>query len=357
MKILCFIDSLDSGGAQRQMVGLAEGLSKAAHEIVLLSYHEENFWSQTLETSNIESICISGAKNKAQKLLKVFTYIKKVQPDFVIAYLNSPSAIACLLKPFLNFKLVVSERNITRRLTWKTRIRFYLYKKANFIVPNSYTQSKFIETHYPNLKSKIKTITNFVDLDKFTPKNYLRRNNAIRVVIAGRVAPQKNTLNFLYALKKVVNCGYKIKVDWYGRPNPQSYYHECINLGKKLQLDQNISFYNHIENIQQKYQEADVFCLPSIYEGYSNVICEAMSCGLPIICSNVSDNGAIIKNNINGFLFDPGLIDDIAKKIIKFVDLNENEKILMGKKSREIAEIQFNKKEFIDAYLDLLNSK
>ena len=49
----------------------------------------------------------------------------------------------------------------------------------------------------------------------------------------------------------------------------------------------------------------DAFCLPSFKEGYPNVIVEAMSCELPVLCSKICENPVIVEDNINGFLFDP----------------------------------------------------
>lgn len=41
------------------------------------------------------------------------------------------------------------------------------------------------------------------------------------------------------------------------------------------------------QSIEVEYRKADIFCLPSLYEGYSNVVAEAMSCELPLLCSSV----------------------------------------------------------------------
>ena len=78
------------------------------------------------------------------------------------------------------------------------------------------------------------------------------------------------------------------------------------------------------------YQKVDLFCLPSIIEGFPNVICEAMASGLPVICSNVCDNPFIVKSQENGFLFKPEDPTDIADNLIKAISLSEREKEIMG---------------------------
>lgn len=55
------------------------------------------------------------------------------------------------------------------------------------------------------------------------------------------------------------------------------------------------------QSIEVEYRKADVFCLPSLYEGYPNVVAEAMSCGLPILCSNVCENPYIVEEGAMAF--------------------------------------------------------
>ena len=92
-------------------------------------------------------------------------------------------------------------------------------------------------------------------------------------------------------------------------------------------------FHSPSSSIQDEYCRADVFCLPSLYEGFPNVLCEAMSCGKPVLSSRVCDNPNIVKEGENGLLFDPNNTDDIAETVERFIDLSsekndEFEKIL-----------------------------
>jgi glycosyltransferase involved in cell wall biosynthesis len=110
-------------------------------------------------------------------------------------------------------------------------------------------------------------------------------------------------------------------------------------------------------SIHEEYRKADVFCLPSLYEGFPNVLCEAMSCGLPVLCSNVCDNGYIVKNKENGLLFDPNNIDDIKSKLVEFYLLPKSVRLNMAKSSRKISIQLFSKDLFLKKYIDILNLK
>ena len=168
MKILCFIDSLGPGGAQRQIVGLAKMLDQHHHEVLIITYANLNFYVNELKLSNVRFKNINEANNKFLRIFYIANEINKFKPDWVISYLDTPCIISCIIKIFSGkFKLLVSERNTTQRITLKEKIKFQLYDLADMIVPNSYAQESFISTKYPRLTKKVKTISNFVDLNYF----------------------------------------------------------------------------------------------------------------------------------------------------------------------------------------------
>jgi glycosyltransferase involved in cell wall biosynthesis len=233
-----------------------------------------------------------------------------------------------------------------------------LYRAADAIVPNSFSQTNFIKKNYPGLGNKTYTITNFVDTELFVPAlsdGIGVDDNLTKIICVGRVCVQKNVLRFISAIKKVVESGIRIKVDWYGYKGIDlTYFNQCETLVRKEDLGDVFEFHDAITNIADMYPQYNVFCLPSIYEGYPNVVCEAMSCGLPILCSDVCDNGRIVRGDVNGYLFDPLSVDSIANTIIKFAKLPSEKKKNMQIKSREFSVSDFSYNTFVDKYLKLI---
>lgn len=354
-KILLIIDLLGSGGAQRQFVGLAKLLQEKGYDINVIYYFPYHFYKQFLDDNGIQNKMLDFRGGILGRIYKTAAYIKTFKPDVVISYLNAPNIISCLLKLLgLKYKLIVSERNTTQSFTMTERIKFCLMKYADYIVPNSYSQEKFIQSHYQCLSSKIKTITNFVDTNVFIP-DYAKVRN--RVIIVARVSPQKNVLKFLEAIKLLKEKGLKFKIDWYGSHSiaQNEYFSECMTKRDDYEISSYIDFHDAKLNIIEEYQSSDVFCLPSTYEGFPNVICEAMSCGLPILCSDVCDNPLIVEDGINGFLFNPYSPTDIAEKFEHYLSLNSDTKQLMKERSREMAIKKFSATSFINKYLSLIN--
>ena len=352
-KIVCLIESLGSGGAERQMSGLAVMLKQQGYEVEVWTYYPNDFYLPVLQTNGVKYRYISEAKDRLKRIFVLRAELMKFAPDTVISYLDQACVVACIAKLLgAKFNLIVSERNTTQALSFREKLKFFFYRFADHIVPNSNTQTEFIATNFPHLKDKLHCITNFVDTDKFCPPSARMTNNPLRILTVARIMPQKNIINYIKAIKIVVDKGYEFCVDWYGDTTDAQYYDLCLRTIKENKLENVFNFYKSERDIVKCYHSADVFCLPSIYEGFPNVVCEAMSCGLPILCSNVCDNPSIVTDGVNGYLFNPYDIEDICCKIEKMVQ-NRELQAFYGKNREKAVEL-FSKDRLLNSYIRLL---
>jgi glycosyltransferase involved in cell wall biosynthesis len=353
-KILLFIDSLGGGGAQRQLVNLALLLKQEGLNVSVATYFDKPFYSNLLSTNNIHYEIIQNARRSFTRIYYVYKYIKKNDFRYVIAYQDTPSLIACITKLLgCHIHLVVSERNTTQIINFKTRLKFNLYRVANYVVPNSYTQNTFIIKYFNYLEPKLRLITNFIDTEHFHPVERTERG-LLKIICVARLYPQKNAIRFVEAVKVAKSRGVKFRVDWYGFKAKD--YQLAQKKIERFHLSDYIQFHDPTPNVFEKYCDADVFCLPSLYEGFPNVLCEAMSCGLPVLFSNVCDNPLIAKDGINGYSFNPTNVEEMADAIVKMVSLSYEERIEMGRQSRFLIEKNFSKQKFIDKYKHLLEN-
>ena len=169
-RVLCLIESIGSGGAERQLTGLAVMLKQHGYQIEVCYYVNRKFYLPYLQENEVESCYLAEAENSNKRLFALRKHIKAFKPDMIISYSTSPSIITCLLKLMgAKFNLIVSERNTTQQIGKMEKLRFFLYRWANHIVPNSQSQASFIDKQFPNLSGKVKVITNFVDTEKFLP--------------------------------------------------------------------------------------------------------------------------------------------------------------------------------------------
>lgn len=353
MKIVLFTDSLGAGGAQRQLVGLAKLLKDAGENVTVLTYHKDEFYASFLEENGVAYHLLEDAQGALKRIVKVCKYIRQEKSDVLISYQEVPSLIASVAK-ICNprMKLIVSERNTTQVVDKIVRIRFFLYRWADAIVPNSYSQEKFIKGYYPKLMNKVTTITNFVDLKKFDiPQYKIGTNDKPVIMIAATIFNSKNTLGLIDAVNQIKKEERNFVIKWYGYSEHfATYYNQCLQKIKEYGLEDCVQLFPKTQNIRECYQMADYFCLPSFFEGTPNVICEAISCGLPILCSNVCDNAIYVHEGENGFLFDPKSPESIADAIKRMLLLDETQYEKFSQKSRIIAEKKLSQDVFLRKY-------
>ena len=355
LKILLFIDSLSSGGAQRQMVGLAKLLQDRKYLVKVIYYHPIYFYRTYLDEYHISNEYVAGSENKIKRFFLLARAISQFQPNIVISYLDAPNMIACLLKAFgMRFSLIASERNTSQVLTCYERMKFFLLRWADVLVPNSFSQQRFIEVHYPQIALKTKVITNFVDTDLFVPKCGNKREK-YRILVVGRISKQKNPLALLQAANCLKNEMSNFHIDWYGREDDEIFM-QCKAYITNYQLGDFFSFHKPTNDIVYEYQQSDFFCLPSLYEGFPNVICEAMSCGLPVLCSDVCDNPLLVENGKNGFLFNPHDVKDIACKMYAMLTLPDKKLQEMKTNNRKLAEEKLSAVFFVESYIKIIES-
>ncbi len=355
-KILCLIDSLGAGGAQRQMVGLASFLKERGYDVIVAFYHEELFYADNLLSKGVPYVYLKKAESSLFRIFQISKYIRRIKPDVVISYLENPSICACIARLFNNsFKLITSERNTTQNTGKEERIRFGFFRLADYVVPNAFAQADYIHKSFPFLSKKVITIPNFVDVDYFTPPIVRKRRTIPEVMVAATIWPSKNTLGFVNAISQLKDKGYRFHVRWYGKDEANiDYYNACQQKIDELGVGEFLELKEKTTQIRDKYQDSDYFCLPSFYEGTPNVICEAMACGLPIACSNVCDNCRYVANEENGFVFNPLETSSIVEAMERMLFLNEKDYASFCSCSREKAIKIFSKDRFVDSYIKLI---
>lgn len=351
-KILCITENLGSGGAERQLTGLAVLFRQAGYDVKFITYINKQFYLDYLLENDVEYELLSQGGNKYTRVYYLYRAFRQFSPDVVISFLPSVNISVCLTRLFLKFKLIVSERSATRSVSLKDRIKFLLYRRADYVVANSYSETERIVALFPSLRAKSRTITNFIDTGKFCPAvNQQTNPGVVRILSVGRIIPLKNILNYIRAVRLVLDKGFPVRATWVGDNYDREYYGECRALVEELGLGHHMMFKPQTRAIVGEYQKADIFCLSSFYEGFPNVICEAMACGLPVVCSHVCDHPKIVEQGINGFLFDPQSVDEIGEALMKCI---KSDRIAMGIQNRDAALNKFGSNKFVHSFITLL---
>lgn len=354
-RILLITESLGSGGAERQLCGLAAMLTAKGYQCRLITYAKGDFYEQYLKDCHVEYEYLPTLLNKDTRIVRLLKYLRQYRPTTVISFLPSVNMTCCLARMFYKCNLIVSERNNNTSVGRGDKVLFNLYRAADHIVPNSHSQGDFIKKNFPFLSKKVTPIINFVDVNKFTPTESKESNRTLNLVTVARYGYQKNCLLFLDAVRKVKDLGLPVRFQWFGSKRYDAKYAaEVEQKVNELDIADYISINEANPNIVEEYRKADAFILPSLYEGYPNVVAEAMSCELPILCGRVFENPYIVQEGENGFLFDPSNVDEIVESIKKMLSLSHDERMNMGRVNRKLCLKRNTEEIFFNNYLRLI---
>jgi glycosyltransferase involved in cell wall biosynthesis len=362
MKLICALDSLGSGGAQRQLTTLAVGLKRLGHSVTFITYHSDDFFLPILERVGIKNICLAN-KTRLQRPLAFRKVLQAEKPDAVLAFLEGPS-LYCELAGLLSRRwgLVVSERlQVNPRWSFSHAPRLF-HRLADYVTTNSHANTSSLACLMPGLASKLVTIYNCLDLETFRPAPSKPASRELRLVVAASYQPRKNPMGLAHAVRLALNAApsLRLQIDWYGSfPSDAAnrrYLEEVQRISRELGIEHVLHFHDKEPEIVRRYQEADGVLLPSLVEGLPNTVCEGMACGLPVLASRIGDAEVIVSEGVNGFLFNPKAPQDIARAFLQFHRLGAEARSQMGIASRRIAENLFAPGVILSAYGNLLAS-
>ena len=206
-----------------------------------------------------------------------------------------------------------------------------VWRKAAAVVANSQGLKQLALETDP--ERKIDIICNGIGTAQFRPGSGGR--DKIRILCVSRLIERKGISHLIESVPLIKEKhGNNFEILIVGEGNLEQ---ELRSLSSSLGADDVVSFAGYIEHsrLPEIYASSDIFVLPSLNEGMSNTILEAMACGLPIITTDTGGTSELISDN--GIVLRDVSSVSIADAVCRLIADNEVRRA-MGNKSREIAE-------------------
>lgn len=367
MKLLLVIDSLGSGGAQRQFTILATALRARGHSVDVFDYHpRHDFYRSTLVAASVRLIesqkrhrLDPGPMFTLRRLLRTEKY------DACVAFLRSPSLYLLAARGIRRQPpIAVSERSSspTERLSRLVRVIFRLFFLANAIVPNSNLAGRQMAAAFPKLTPKIFIIPNGVDLTQFpmTPPIWDGGGRPFRFLVAARMGPEKNALTIIEALALLRERRLPLPhITWVGATDPsetgQAYAAAVDARIHALGLEAQWTRLSRRDDIPALLAQHDAGLLASIYEGTPNFVCEALASGRPVIGSAVGDIPMLLEESGAGMLFQPLDCAALADAIAKFQSLEAADYGEMSRAARNFVERNLSAERYVMQWEELID--
>lgn len=235
----------------------------------------------------------------------------------------------------------------------EAKIRQYLFSWTNKIVTVSDSIAKPFH-EFPKIKNRVKTIYNGVDVKEFNPNikakqikvelNLLKENWVVGTV--GQLYSDKGQKTFLEAAKIVLLKNKKVRFLIIGEAKKEKSKLDLQKTVKDLDINSYVIFTGFRKDIPQILSSMDVFVLPSLKEGFSRSIIEAMAVGKPVITTPAGGNSEAVVDRVTGFLVPFNNSGILAEKILEL--LNDKKRMQkMGEEGRKRVEDNFTVEHYV----------
>jgi glycosyltransferase involved in cell wall biosynthesis len=319
------------GGAQRIGVNLANHYAREGRPVSILVFRDQGPLRAELEPSVRVHSLDTGSSSPYRAIASA---LRKLRPDTVLGMYRNVSVPLGLSRLFFrDYRLVVREANTLNTITAKSKLRRaknlmklrWAYGQAAAIISNSTDASNELVQHRVATPERIVFLPNPVDVARIEalatapcPHRWLAPgHDEFTLITSGRLHAQKNQALLLSALELALPDCPRLRLVVMG---------EGELLGK-LQaqaraagIDGQVDFAGYIDNPYPWVAGADAFVLPSSWEGFPNVMLEAMACRTPVIATDCPGAGAeILEQGHSGSLVPMDDPAALARAILELV--------------------------------------
>lgn len=335
--------SLAGGGAEKVAVNLANHYSRQGYPTEMLLLEAEGPYVSMIDPGvQIVDLGLPRKRNlqSLHYLRPVRRYLKKRRPGVVLSVLRSSNIITGLAATGLSgIRLVFREAN-TLDEVWRSALikkKAYLwgmriaYKRAARIIANSHdTLDDLIRAGITDADKAIVIPNpvlpdNYKALSREEPEGAFVENPSVKIILAiGRLHVQKNYPMLIRAFGRLYARNRMLRLVIIGEGGEKE---GLQSLAESLGLQEVVAFESFRENIFSWLRRADVLALSSSWEGFGNVLVEAMAVGTPIVATDCRGGPAmILECGRYGTLVAPNDEEAFADALQKTLDKTDHDR-------------------------------
>jgi glycosyltransferase involved in cell wall biosynthesis len=311
--IFILIRSLNIGGTERQIIELIKGLDNNRFDITIGLFYNEGALIEEIKSMpwiHVISLKKSGRWDIIRFVFRFIKLLKVLQPDILYSFLPDANIVGLIAGRLSGVKRVVwgvraSNMDVSR-YDWLARMSLrlsaFLSRFPDAIIANSFGGIKFHRNIGYNT-NRMMIIQNGIDIDRFKPDHSagLRvrdewniDDETIAIGLVGRLDPMKDHTTFLQAVKIFDQKEYSVRFVCIG-DDKEPYKSEIHSLCRRLGLNSSLIWTGERYDMIAVYNSMDIVTSSSSFgEGFSNVIGEAMACGVPCVVTDVGDSARIV---------------------------------------------------------------
>lgn len=352
-KIIFVCASLQSGGAERVLSVLSSKLAVHYNGVQYVMWYDAPVFYQIDERIKLVSIEKEvKSKNTIKKILWLRSYIKQQSPDLVLSFSAPFNMLALTSLLFTKYRTIACERVDPRSFRWGKILKILrniLYHTADGILVQTQMSKDYFKG---KLYRKSDIIFNPITMSHENIGSSLRYSKSNIIVTAARLCKQKRQDLLIQTFARFLSIHPDYKLVIYGSgPEKQN----LINLANKLNIGNNVEMPGSVKDLWDRMKPAKMFVLPSLFEGMSNSMIEAMCLGIPTISTKVSGATDLIIHEKNGILIDIDDADALLHYMCKIVE-DEEFACRLGMEGSKIYNV-LNSESISQKWIDYIDSK
>lgn len=333
-RILFVSPNLAAGGAQRQLINIANGLHRRGYEVSVFLFYDRGNLKRSLD-KDIKTFSPSFIKFP-EKLrlfwvlygaLRLLGVVMTEKPDLLYSR-QWPKIPVAIIGKILGVKTVsVEGNNLRHTLVLRKRPLLFMIRRlcaqlSDKVVANSASLAREVKEVF-SLDSDVAVIYNGIDIEDIREKSKEEQSHrwlgteTPLILAMGYLKDDQKGFSYLLEAIEIVNRSRPARLIIIGNGKKE----KLEELSMKLSIKDKTDFFSTIPNPFPYVARADIFACSSLYEGLSNVILEALALGKPVISTD-HKHGAneIIENGKNGILVPVRDPQKMAQAILKVLE-------------------------------------
>ncbi len=357
IRLMYLISSLEHGGAERQVVLLANRLDPARFDVTVCSLAPYVPLAATLRDRERRLHIVEKRWKADVGLVRRVARLMRAQRTQAVHCFLFDAEMVGRLAALLAGRPVVfaSERNTDYVMPKSHWIGRRLTRSCfDLMIANSEAGKRFNMRTLGIAEDRIHVIRNGVDLERFQPVDRLVARASLElpadVPVIGMIATfkrQKNHGDFLRAAERLhkrfpealfVCVGEPMRANQQGAA---TYHGEILTLLETLSVKKQCRFLGTRDDMPAVYSALDILVLPSEREGTPNVLLEAMACGTPVVATDVADNAAVAPDGQVGYIVPFGDVDALTNRLERLL-LDVETRHAFGRAARAWVSCEFS---------------
>ena len=362
----------DIGGMENGLVNLINGLAEHKYRHTVICIDDFSEFARRIHCRDVRFVAIRKKPGTdVRAIYKIFRVLRELDPDIVhTRNLAGLDGLLPALAAGVQFR-VHSEHGWDVNDLQGTNRRLQILRKLHRPLVSSYVAlSQGIERYLIDTigvaSEKVQRICNGVDTDRFSPcqdKFRVRERlgmkfpaDAILIGTVGRMSPVKNPLLLIEAFALAVKSR--------GRANTPLRLVIAGDGELRDEVERNLRRHGLSElswlpgareDIPEVMKSLDIFALPSLAEGISNTVLEAMATGLPVVATDVGGNTELVSHGRTGFVVESANARELSRLLCDYID-DKQLRDAHGREARRTAECKFSIDTMIHRYDKLYSS-